>query len=324
MENNILVTGSSGFIGKYLIDFILNKNNYEKIFLISRKNISGSIAMDSPFIKIHCDLKKKINFRLKVNTVIHIAAETRFKDSIYDVNYLGTKNLLNWSIKNKIKKFIFVSSVSVYGADNKSGKIDEMTKCLPKTLYGKSKSDAENLVINKCNDANIKYVIIRPTSVLGVMDNNRYPLLGLIKSIKNRYFFYFGEGLQYFNYISVEDLVYCIKYFIDNDFRNKIFILNDPITLKSAVNAIANKLDQPTPKIILPYWAGHLFGKMGDKIKNITKRAAPFDSDKFFELTNETFYDGNLITEETKFRYQYGIKSTLIEIINYYIKKRVL
>ena len=60
----------------------------------------------------------------------------------------------------RMHTFIFVSSVSVYGADNKSGKIDEMTKCLPKTLYGKSKSDAENLVINKCNDANIKYVII--------------------------------------------------------------------------------------------------------------------------------------------------------------------
>ena len=132
---NLLITGGAGYIGRQIIN-LLNKNKYnivvidnlsttkksylKKKYIIERISILNQKKLDEVF--------KKYNFE----SVIHLAAKCvvsesqRFPKIYFKTNIKGTKNIIKYCKKYKIKNFIFSSSCSVYG--NSSGVVKERTK----------------------------------------------------------------------------------------------------------------------------------------------------------------------------------------------------
>ena len=132
----ILVTGVTGFVGRHL----LNKLDKYEVSVLSRKK--SPIKGANLFIGGLFD-KKILLEASKVDVVIHLAGIS--DGDVFKINYEGTKNLVDACVKNKIKRFIFISS---YDA-------------ILDTNYGKSKLKAEEYIKN----SGLEYFIFRPTVI---------------------------------------------------------------------------------------------------------------------------------------------------------------
>src|ERR1019366_6324249 len=111
------------------------------------------------------DLSKSIELHSSPDIVFHIAGEKRDESRMWDVNLEGTRRLVGWSAEHGVKRFVYLSSVAVYGARKNSGVIDQDTLKRPQNTYGASMNAAENYVREHCSKYGIEYVILQPSNV---------------------------------------------------------------------------------------------------------------------------------------------------------------
>lgn len=182
----ILLTGSSGFLGAE-IKSSFERNGIDYLTL-------GRSATDS----IHWDLGPEFPLIPPVEVVVHAAGKAHLKpvtnsevQSFFTTNVEGTKNLLAALESIEVKKFIFISSVAVYGLTT-GFNIKEDTPLLAEDPYGKSKITAELLVQDWCQKRNILYYILRLPLVAG--KNAPANLGDMIKGIKKGRYFSIGTA----------------------------------------------------------------------------------------------------------------------------------
>lgn len=170
----ILVTGNLGYIGTVLTEELKNKFfvvGYDSGFfkdcnLIDVEPLQNQINKDIRDISIN-DLDG-------IDFVIHLAALSNdplgelSPNLTKDINYLSTKKIATLSKQAGVKKFIYVSSQSMYGIADTNTEVDEVkSKKNPVTEYAKTKWDAE-IFLKSLNDNNFTVVSFRPSTVFGV------------------------------------------------------------------------------------------------------------------------------------------------------------
>jgi UDP-glucose 4-epimerase len=145
-----LVTGAAGFIGSKLAEFLVSKGN--KVVTID--NLSTGFISNIPagviFITGNCqDIEtiRKLD-EYQFDAVFHIAGqssgEVSFEDPVYDLqtNAQSTLLLLKYCLQSGCKKFIYASTMSVYG-DQDELPVNELAYPQPKSLYGVGKLASE-------------------------------------------------------------------------------------------------------------------------------------------------------------------------------------
>jgi nucleoside-diphosphate-sugar epimerase len=144
----ILLTGSSGFLGQVIGQFLGKENSIETL---------GR----NPTNDIQADLCRGINSLVGYDCVIHAAGKAHLvprseedKQAFWDVNVSGTRNLLMALEEHPPKRFVFISSVSVYGKSN-GVLLNEQTPLLAKDPYGQSKIHAEAEVKEWCQSRGV-------------------------------------------------------------------------------------------------------------------------------------------------------------------------
>ena len=172
MNNNILVTGGSGFIGSNFIQYLINNSDYKKIINLDKLTYAGNsdnlINIENDprykFVKgdiCNRDFINKIFHDYKPITIVHFAAESHVDRSIdgpkdfIDTNIIGTYNLLQESLNiysklNKESKSFFkfhhISTDEVFGSLGESGYFTEDTAYDPSSPYSASKASSDHLV----------------------------------------------------------------------------------------------------------------------------------------------------------------------------------
>lgn len=196
---NILLTGSSGFLGKEII----NQNNSHIIFSLNRKIGNYKFDLSTTIPDFGYDL-----FDIVIHTAgkAHLVPKNRIEnETFFDVNVKGTQNLLyGIEISGALPKcFIFISSVAVYGVDQGMN-ISENEPLLAKDPYGLSKIQAEKLVFNWCQKNNVICTILRLPLLVG--DNPPGNLGALISSIRKGYYFNIAGGKARKSMVLTEDV----------------------------------------------------------------------------------------------------------------------
>lgn len=202
----VLITGGSGFLGFHLAHFLLKKG-FAVTLLDIEENDLRDIKNKVEFINTDIRDAKKVNNAFKnVDYVVHAAAALPIIHSrkiIFDTNVTGTKNVLDASLKNKIKKVVFISSTAVYGVPERVPET-EGDKISPIGDYGESKVEGEKLC-RKYSEKGLPVNIIRPKTFLGPERLGVFTLW--FEAIyQNKPVFILGDGNNLYQLLDVSDL----------------------------------------------------------------------------------------------------------------------
>lgn len=239
---NILITGSSGFIGSNLYkDFIKNKKN--KIFLIDKRK--NTYFKTKNFAQIDLKNIKKIqNFILKKNidVIIHLAAISGVKychqspKKAFNENILSSFNILCVAKKLKIKQTLVASSFSVNSFNENP------------SFYGFTKHTIENMVYSFRENYNLNASVLRFSNVFGPYSSHKISAVhNFIKnSLKNKDFEIHGTGKQSRDFIYVSNISKKINNIINKKKLKYIYNLNTKkktsiLNIIKAINIISGK-----------------------------------------------------------------------------------
>lgn len=240
-NKKILVTGGAGFIGSYLADKLINEGHIVAIVddLSGgfKKNVSSKAIFFKHDLRGRNKKDKKDIFKIceefNPEIVYHLAAnasENKAQFSPVDItsrNYDAFIRTLTAAIKVKsFKRFIFTSSIAVYGALQTPFK--ETIKGEPEDLYGISKLAAEETlkVMSKVHD--FEYVIVRPHNVYGPRQNMTDPYRNVVTIfmnalMKKKPYNIYGDGNQRRCFSYIDDLVQALFNCAFLDVNGKIF-----------------------------------------------------------------------------------------------------
>ncbi len=270
MMKRILITGATGYIGRFLTNRLLEEG-YSLILLTRNKHkilrewatkgckiYEGDITNYNTLTKIE---KEKIDY------VFHLAAILNVPDkaeNFLKINVEGTKNILNLALKCGVKKFVFASSIEAIGATSlKELPVDETCSPRPTNLYGKSKFEAEKLVNEyhqKYNQKGLKTTIARIGIVYGLDTAFVFPIVKLLlkeaKPAKNNHNFqnennyYFQKRYIHLIYITdlIEMLVRCLKPIANG--KTYFLVGNEYILSNELTELISSFLDEPSKYLI--------------------------------------------------------------------------
>ncbi|WP_374174024.1 NAD-dependent epimerase/dehydratase family protein [Flavobacterium tructae] len=269
---NTLLTGANGFLGSNIREELSNVFN---IKTLSRKNADYSVCLE----------KDKLELKEKFDLVIHAAGkahsvpktESEIKE-FYNVNVLGTLNLLKALEKCLPKEFVFVSSVAVYGQE-KGNNINESYSLEAVDPYGLSKIEAERIIINWCHKNDVTCTVLRLPLLVGKNPPGNLGAMG--KAINKGYYFNIDSGKAKKSMVLTKDVA-------------------SFITIVAPVGGIYNLTDGKHPSFFelsyaiskkkffsLPLSLAKLLGKIGDVLGD----KAPITSLKVKKITSDLTFD---------------------------------
>ena len=175
----ILVTGATGFLGKRICKDLLERGY---VVVAQGRNKRIGKELEQIGCRFFCiDLRDDLRDLTKgIDCIIHSAALSSpwgKKEDFLNINYYGTQKLLRSAIKNNVKRFIYISSTSVYFNFNDRLNIkesDSVAKSSP-SLYTQTKLMAENEILDRSSD--IETIILRPRGIFGPYDTTLIPRL---------------------------------------------------------------------------------------------------------------------------------------------------
>lgn len=202
----VAITGGSGFVGSKLVSAHLARG--DKVNILTRTGTKSS-SEDCKVFSGDITQPNLIppEFFMDVDVVYHCAGELRDPFKIESVNVDGTRNLLN-SAAGKIRRWVQVSSVGVYGIPNIQN-VDESAPLQPLNSYEATKMEAERLAVNFASRFGFDYVILRPSTIYGygMPSTSLYQLANFVR--RGLFFFLVRGWLQQIMYISIMSLVHC-------------------------------------------------------------------------------------------------------------------
>ena len=240
----VLITGATGFLGKYVVEEL--KNNGYQVAAFGRNEKIGKALIDSnvEFFKGDIENREDLLRALQgCGAVIHAAALSTVWgkwNNFYKVNVLGTRNIVEICEKQGLK-LVFVSSPSIYAGakDQLDVKENEAPKDNNLNFYIKSKIMAENIIKN----SKLNYMIIRPRGLFGIGDTSIIPrLLDLNKKMGIPLFV---DGKQKVDVTCVENVAYALRLALENEkySRQTYNITNDePIEFKEILTLFFNEM----------------------------------------------------------------------------------
>ena len=244
----VLVTGATGFLGKYLVEELIN-NGYEVVAQGRKENILNNLKEQYKVNILKCSLNEIKNIDMNIDCVIHAAALStvwgKWQD-FYDSNVLGTENVIKFCLKNNVRRLIYVSSPSVYSAkfDRFNIKEEDFDKNNKLNFYIKSKILAENL-INKIDNQKLETVIIRPRGLFGIGDTSLVPRL--INANSKIGMPLFNDGKNIVDITCVENVAYSLRLAMEKEEANgNIYNITngDPTEFKNILDKLFTELEE--------------------------------------------------------------------------------
>ena len=236
---NIIITGTTGFLGSDLIKRLTIKNS----FCITAVSRSKSYSLGNRSVLVS-DIDSNTCWKGILDNqqvVVHTAARAHImKDTVADplaeyrrINVHGTLNLARQASIAGVKRFIYISSIKVNGEQTHNGqkfKPDDVPA--PENAYGISKFEAEQGLLQIASETDIEVVIIRSPLVYGPSVKGNFSRM--IEAVKKRIPLPLGAIYNKRSLVSLDNLVdLIVKCLNHKEAANQIFIAGDGCDLST-------------------------------------------------------------------------------------------
>ncbi len=278
MSNRILVTGGAGFIGSHLSERLLEQGN--KVFCLDNFNDYYDIRIKRSNIEtllnhpnyqlidgdiLDFSLLNNIFPENKFDTIVHLAARAGVRPSIQEpllyqrVNVEGTSNLLEMARNHGIKKFIFASSSSVYGKNEKVPFAEDDLVDFPISPYASTKKAGELICYTYHHLFKLPVTCLRFFTVYGPRQRPDMAIHKFTDKIyKGEKLPMFGDGYTRRDYTYISDIIDGICKSIEHCSSYHIYNLGESktIELKSLIQLIGESLGKEPNVEKLPVQPG--------------------------------------------------------------------
>ncbi len=322
----VAVTGANGLLGNQVVRTLLK--NGEQVVALKRKNSDISLLSD-----IHdkiewreADITDEVSLLEGFNgvdAVIHAAASVSFKRSerqkIFDINVIGTKNVVDTCLALNIKRLVHISSIAALGRPTNKNIIDEKNKWTPSPLnsiYAESKYLAE-LEVFRGQQEGLSTVMINPTVILGPSDWNKSSSQ-LFKYVAKQQRFFIDGTL---NYVDARDAANIIYQLLKSPIEGERFVVSaGHIEYLDFFKKIGKSLNRRPPSIKINKTILKILAVLEDG-RSILTGSTPLITRETARMAGKSFiYDNQKIIDRLNFEFQ-SIEMTLEWCSMYYIAK---
>ncbi|MEG1581131.1 MAG: NAD(P)-dependent oxidoreductase [Bacteroidaceae bacterium] len=338
---NLLVTGAAGFIGSFLAEGGLDRSM--QVWAGIRASSSRQYLTDKRLHFANIDLSNREQLRDELrhhkqehggwDYMIHAAGATkcRCKEDFFRINYEGTKILIEEliSLDMKPKKFVYISSLSIFGALRENptfgtsthySPITDNDTPIPNTAYGKSKLQAERY-LSELTD--FPFVVLRPTGVYGPREKDYFLMA---KSIRQHIDFSVGYKKQELTFIYVADLVTATFLALEKGKCGQHYLVSDGQSYEGKTFSNLLQQEMGITRVIhlkMPLWFLHAVCYLSEKIAKKTGRTTTLNSDKY-KIIKQRNWTCNIepIERELGYRAAYSLSRGVKETVAWYKKEQ--
>lgn len=263
-SKTVLVTGGAGFIGSHLVERLVkdecrvivvddfndyydpeikraNTKNFQNVTVI-KADITDTKALD------------KIFKDYPIDTIVHLAARAGVRPSLlnpklyWQVNVLGSINLLELAREFKVEKFIAASSSSVYGERSGEAFVETDNTDIPISPYGASKRAMEIACLNYAKVWDLDTTCLRFFTAFGPRNRPDMAMFKLVDAaMTGKPFTVFGQGETGRDYTFVSDIIDGIMKSLEMpNLKGEIINLGNshPVKLMDLINKIETLTDK--------------------------------------------------------------------------------
>ncbi len=319
----VLVTGGGGAVGKSLIRGLIDRDYTVTSLARSAYPELEKLGVEQLAVDIR-DYEKVMLALVGKDAVFHVAAKVGLwgkYDDFYSINVIGTRNIINACIANKIKCLVYTSSASVVfdGKNIINGNETLPYPAKPISNYTGTKAIAEQLIL-KANSSSLKTISLRPHLVWGPEDN--HIITGILKRAKAGTLRQIGDNVSYIDTTYVDNLrdahlcaldALCNNiaadgqsYFISNDEPIKVWDFINSILKVHAMLPIDKKMSARTALTIS--WMLENFHKifLPNKEPTLTRFAVnEVCTSHWFDISKAK----NILSYQPKISIQQGLKN---------------
>lgn len=310
---NILITGITGLFGNHLAREF---SHLGKIHGLRREDSDIGLVNEVE-VQWHIGELSNVESLLEalngIDLVVHSAGMVSFsakdKEKLYEVNTVGTANIVNAMLAADVKKLVHVSSVAAIGRSQETKKIDEDSKWTESPLntgYAVSKYWAE-LEAWRGEQEGLQLIVVNPSVLLGKASYGKSSTAIYSYVLEENKFFPKGD----LNFIDVRDAAKITRILVEKQVWGERFILNrQSISYREFFSEIATVFGKKAPKIALPTWLITIATLSVSILRMIGLSKSPINKQTAMISQQKTYFDNSKIQSLLEYAY-FPLRETL-------------
>jgi nucleoside-diphosphate-sugar epimerase len=312
-----LVTGAAGFMGSHVVEHLAKSGVKVRATARPRNDLSFFEKLGVEYVAADLTKPETLSplFEGNVDRVMHLGAICNFStpyNKLQPTNVKGVDLITDLAIKNGVKRFVHVTSTSVYGLYRGTPFVEDDPR-EPNTDYGRSKRDGEDVLFKKIDDG-LNAVLVRPCTVYGPRCTDG---AGKAFSRPTDIAAIPGKGDVLLSNVRAEDVAAAIDHAsLLNVKPGESFNIADGSypSLEDALTEAALAFGKKPPKLHLPIGVVKVAAKVDGFISGLKGKIPDIEYDATKFLSDDYIVDNSKLVK-TGFKYEYpDFKKSMVEI----------
>jgi UDP-glucose 4-epimerase len=309
-----LVTGASGAIAPVLINKLLGSGYTVRALVRQSSSLPTLPASAQVAVGDITDIDSMRRAAKGVNAVFHLAAKLHINNpdpslatEYRRVNVEGTRTILEAAQHSGVRRFVFFSTISVYGPTKARQVFDETSPLRPSSLYTKTKCEAEEFVLGNASDI---AVVLRLAAVYGPRVKGNYAQLVL--ALQRGRFLPIGSGSNRRTLVYDEDVAAAALLVAKHpDAVGRIYNITDGriSTFNEIVTAICSALGKRPPRLHLPAAPVRVAASAVESVFSLAHKQSPVARATIDKLMEDVAVSGEKIQQELGFQPKFDLAS---------------